>query len=147
MKNGFITFLFGVLTGIVIALFVTMKVSAKEPDFRLMNATCYTASETAKMANGDKVHDGACAVAPEIPFGAVILMYQAISNGDSYEVGEYLGIVEVTDRGGAKGLREGGASIDVFFYSEGEMQAFINRTYEKEAKGKVLAQIITDAKG
>ncbi len=107
-------------------------VRAKEPELTEIHATIYCTGGTT--ADGSKVREGICAVAPE-HIGETVLIYTLDR--------ELLGIWEAKDTGG-ESIKKGNV-IDVYFESEKAGKEFIDRTYENGAKGKVLVQYVPAA--
>lgn len=92
-------------------------------------ATAYCLPGT--MANGNKVHDGACA--SNKYFGKTIVMYQRLP-GD--KIGNYIGTYTVEDKGATRGLKNGWV-VDVWRPNLDECQEFMNLVYEDGCKGNI----------
>lgn len=107
-----------------------MNTQATEIKLIKCKATAYCLSGT--MANGNKVHEGACAGANKY-FGKTIVMYKRLP-GD--KLGDYIGTYTVEDRGGTKGIKQGYV-IDVWRPNLDECQEFMNLVYEDGCKGNI----------
>lgn len=92
-------------------------------------ATAYCLPGT--MANGNKVHEGACA--SNRYFGKTIVMYKRLP-GDV--LGEYIGTYVAEDKGGTEAIKKGWV-IDVWRPNLEECQAFMNLVYEDGCKGNI----------
>lgn len=84
------------------------------------------------MANGEKVHDGACAMNSRKYLGKTVVMYQRLPSG---AVGKLIGTYTVEDTGCKKHV------VDVWCSDLGKCQEFMNLVYEDGCKGKVYIEI------
>lgn len=99
-------------------------------------ATAYCLPGT--MANGNKVHDGACA--SNKYFGKTIVMYKRLP-GD--KLGDYIGTYTVEDKGATKGLKNGWV-VDVWRPDLSSCQDFMNLVYEDGCKGNIYILVKED---
>ena len=108
-----------------------MNANTNVTDVKLIKckATAYCLPGT--MANGKKVHDGACA--SNKYFGKTIVMYQRLP-GD--KLGKYIGTYTVEDKGATRGLKNGWV-VDVWRPDLAACQDFMNLVYEDGCKGNI----------
>lgn len=118
--------------GLLIICIGSISASASEPtiafednDFHLMRTTGYCIGEIT--ANGSAVHEGGCASSEE-HLGDVAIIYTLD--------GEYLGMYECNDLGGAEGIQMG-CVIDVYFESLDRCKEWMSKT-----GGKVMVKYV-----
>lgn len=85
------------------------------------------------MANGEKVHTGACAMSDRKLLGKTVILYQRLPDG---KIGKILGYYIVCDTGCKKNV------IDVWMPDMDSCQEFMNLVYEDGCKGKIFYQIV-----
>lgn len=95
------------------------------------------------MANGDKVHDGACAMNTKFVkenklMGKTVILYQRLPSG---EVGKQIGIYEICDTGCKNNV------VDVWMPDLEQCHEFMKLVYEDGCKGKIFYQIVEDVDG
>lgn len=103
------------------------------------HATAYTVS--GKTASGEYTRPGVAA-AKRSWIGKTVILYQRLPD-DS--VGDMIGIYEILDTGGTKGIK-GGKVIDIWEPSGEAAQEFMNRVYEDGCQGRIYFQLV-DAEG
>lgn len=120
-------------------IFFTIPVNAEsltdsstmtETKFIPAKATAYCLPGT--MANGQKVHLGACAGANKY-FGKTVVMFKRLPDNT---VGDYIGTYTVEDKGGTKGIKQGYV-IDVWQPDLNACHEFMNLVYEDGCKGNI----------
>lgn len=103
------------------------------------HATAYTIS--GKTASGEYTRPGVAAAKRDW-IGKTVILYQRLPD-DS--VGDMIGIYEILDTGGTKGIK-GGKVIDIWEPSHEAAQEFMNRVYEDGCQGRIYFQLV-DAEG
>lgn len=83
------------------------------------------------MANGQQVHDGACA--SNKYFGKTIDIYKRLPGN---RLGDYIGTYTVEDKGRTRGLKNGWV-VDVWRPNLDECQKFMDLVYEDGCKGNI----------
>lgn len=127
---------------IIFTFIFTLPVKATDSDEITMfkgSATGYCLHGTT--ASGTKTRPGICAAKKEW-LGKTVILYKRLPDGS---VGDLIGIYEVQDTGGTKGLKNG-TVIDIWCEDIEEVQELMNLLYENNCKGKVYWQVI-DAEG
>lgn len=77
-------------------------------DPMLMTTTAYYYGTIG--SHGDRMRDGYVASSPEL-YGAAVAIYEAVDNGDGYELGDYIGVFEVRDTGYGYSTGEGKSRV------------------------------------
>lgn len=117
----------------ILAAMVAVLFICPSDNFKPMHATAYCLDGI--MANGEEVHDGACASSlPEL-FGETIELYQRRDDGT---IGAYIGTYEVKDTGCKETV------IDVWCVDLAECQAFMDKVYKNGCHGQVYVYVISE---
>lgn len=118
---------------------IMCKIPEIQPEMIAGYATAYC--DEGITASGEYTREGICAMKREW-IGKCAIVYQRLPDNS---VGEIIGIYEIKDTGGAKGIKDG-KTIDVWKPDLNSCQDFMNRVYEDDCKGHVYIQLI-DAVG
>ena len=80
-------------------LFAVVPTSAHGAEPMLVNTTAYTEGKVC--SHGDRAREGIVAGKPEW-YGQACVIYEAVPNGNKYDLGRFIGIYEVLDTGYGK---------------------------------------------
>lgn len=135
----------------------TLFTGATEEPFLCITTGYY--AENPHGSHGDRMHEGVCAMAPEL-YGSAVIVYEAVINDDGeYELGDQLEILEVKDTGygystgdgcpsnirpdkGSTGTIEAGKHVDVYFDNYDHCLDWMKKT-----NGYVFVQVIPNVEG
>ena len=122
---------------------------------QLLLTTAYCSGDTG--CRGDKMRTGYCAFSKE-HYGAAVSLYQAIQTDEGYQIGEFIGFMEVRDCGygketgvgtseirpdrNSRGTIESSLCIDAFYPTLDECKQWMAKT-----GGVVFAVIVPNVKG
>lgn len=110
----------------------TMPTTNEVTETQLIKAKATAYCLHGVMANGEYVHNGACAGADKY-YGKTITMFKRLPD-DS--LGDYIGTYTVEDKGGTRGIKQGYV-IDIWRPTLKACQEFMDLVYEEECHGNV----------